>query len=315
MILLLISTLYLLLPESKPSQNSTDKLIVIPQLQIASTHKEPKINNEIAQKPENILLKLKDAVEHAKTATAQEEAKEVLATLKKRTDKIATSPKEETKVSLKVIPKKKIIKKKSTKKKIKKEHKTDKQQKPKNIKRPSTKEPKTSKPILAKQAPKKRIPSLPTKISKSTKEPVQKKLTKQKMQHKRSREEEVALYKKQYGDNLEVVEVSQVFELEESKAKLPDAYYFEPIPHETKETNQNPTKFVETLGVVEVSSEYEVSNIEIPKKEELATEGVVELKNASLETEELKKLKFVKPLEVVEVSPEFETIEAEKYIK
>lgn len=303
MILLLISMLYLLLPESKPSQNSADKLIVIPQLQIASTQKKPKINNEIAQNPENILLKLKDAVEHAKTVTAQEEAKEVLATLKKRTDKIATSPKKETKVSLKVIPKKKSIKKKSTKKKIKKERKIDKQQKPKNIKIPSTKEPK------------KRIPSLPIKISKSTKEPVQKKPTKQEMQPKRSREEEVALYKKQYGDNLEVVEVSQVFELEESKAKLPDTYYFEPIPHETKETNPNPTKFVETLGVVEVSSEYEVSNVEIPKKKELATEGIVQLKNASPETEELKKLKFVKPLEVVEVSPEFETIDAEKYIK
>lgn len=74
-------------------------------------------------------------------------------------------------------------------------------------------------------------------------------------------------------------------------------------------------KFVKTLGVVEVSPAYEVANFEIPKKEELAREGIVNVGRASVETEALKKLDFVQTMGVVEISPKFETIEADKYLK
>ena len=62
-----------------------------------------------------------------------------------------------------------------------------------------------------------------------------------------------------------------------------------------------------------MSNKYE-SNFAVPPKKELAKEGVVSMPTATVETEELKKLKFVEPLEVVEVSKEFETIEAHKYL-
>jgi len=94
---------------------------------------------------------------------------------------------------------------------------------------------------------------------------------------------------------------------------VPDSHYFEP-QKPVEPTNTNPTKFVKTLGVVAVSKAYETPLV-VPKKVEVAKEGIVEFPNAKLETEELKKLKFVKPLEVVEVSKPFETIEAKKYLK
>ena len=62
-----------------------------------------------------------------------------------------------------------------------------------------------------------------------------------------------------------------------------------------------------------MSNKYE-THFAVPPKKELAKEGVVSMPTATVETEELKKLKFVEPLEVVEVSKEFETIEAHKYL-
>jgi len=130
---------------------------------------------------------------------------------------------------------------------------------------------------------------------------------------KLSREEEVALYHQKYASSLEVVSVTKPFTIEEKKS-VPDEYYFEPQKPIETTTNPNPTKFVKTLGVVAVSNAYETPLV-VPKKVEVAKEGIVEFKNAKLETEEMKRLKFVKPLEVVEVSKPFETIEAEKYLK
>ena len=127
-----------------------------------------------------------------------------------------------------------------------------------------------------------------------------------------SREEEVALYHQKYASSLEVVNVSKPFVIKEKK-EVPDSHYFEP-QKPVEPANTNPTKFVKTLGVVAVSHAYETPLV-VPKKVEVAKEGIVEFPNAKLETEELKRLKFVKPLEVVEVSKPFETIEAQKYLK
>jgi len=127
-----------------------------------------------------------------------------------------------------------------------------------------------------------------------------------------SREEEVALYHQKYASSLEVVNVSKPFVIKEKK-EVPDSHYFEP-QKPVEPANTNPTKFVKTLGVVAVSHAYETPLV-VPKKVEVAKEGIVEFPNAKLENEELKRLKFVKPLEVVEVSKPFETIEAEKYLK
>jgi len=128
-----------------------------------------------------------------------------------------------------------------------------------------------------------------------------------------TREEEVALYHKKYASGLEVVNVSKPFVIKEEKSLL-DSNYFEPQKPVETTTNTNPTKFVKTLGVVAVSNAYETPLV-VPKKVEIAKEGIVELPNAKFETEEMKKLKFVKPLEVIEVSKPFETLEAAKYLK
>ncbi|CAA6820783.1 MAG: Unknown protein [uncultured Sulfurovum sp.] len=130
---------------------------------------------------------------------------------------------------------------------------------------------------------------------------------------KLSREEEVALYQSTYANSLEVVTVSENFEIEEVDNHLPDSHYFEPI-ETAKMTELNaPLAFVEKLGVVAVSNKYE-SNFSIPQKIELAQEGIVNISSASLETQELKKLDFVDSLGVVEVSQDFETTQADSYL-
>ena len=101
--------------------------------------------------------------------------------------------------------------------------------------------------------------------------------------------------------------------LEVVKASKPDSYYFEkndPTVDKTIESN----KFVETLGVVSVSKAEEV-DFTIPQKVEQAQDGVVDIPSATIETEELKKLKFVKPIETIEVSKEFEASDSYKYLK
>jgi hypothetical protein len=113
-----------------------------------------------------------------------------------------------------------------------------------------------------------------------------------------------------------VVGVSELFEIETPQERLPDSYYFEPIEQsKQKSINQQPLEEVKVLGIVEVSSNYEVGNLEIPEKVELAKEARVDMSSASVETKELKELKFVDTLEVLEISPIFETTEAKKYIK
>ena len=128
-----------------------------------------------------------------------------------------------------------------------------------------------------------------------------------------SREEEVALYNNTYANSLEVVNVSENFEIEEVNNHLPDSHYFEPIETPKTVKVNAPLEFVDKLGVVAVSGKYE-SNFSIPQKVELAQEGIVNISDASLETQELKKLDFVDTLGVVEISNDFETIQADSYL-
>ncbi|CAA6808227.1 MAG: Unknown protein [uncultured Sulfurovum sp.] len=100
----------------------------------------------------------------------------------------------------------------------------------------------------------------------------------------------------------------------ESKTHLSDADYFDTIETIEPSNNHAPLKFVETLGVVAVSNQYEIDFI-IPPKVELAKEEVVNISNASIETEALKNLEFVKTLGVVKVSKEFETTQATYYLE
>lgn len=145
------------------------------------------------------------------------------------------------------------------------------------------------------------------------KEPLQqKKILAQKVRKKLSREKEVFLYNEQYSNTLEVVNVSDNFEIKEENT-LPDSYYFE-TPKKVKTPTKNaPLKFVKKLGVVTVSNKYE-KEFMIPKKEELAKEGIVNINNASLETREMKDLSFVDKLGIVEVSQDFETIDADRHL-
>ena len=84
---------------------------------------------------------------------------------------------------------------------------------------------------------------------------------------------------------------------------------YEPIKTVKEENPNTPLKFVKKLGVVAVSNKYE-ADFEVPKKVEVAKEGIVNVPSATIETEEIKKLKFVDTLGVVEVSKEFESIKA-----
>lgn len=127
-----------------------------------------------------------------------------------------------------------------------------------------------------------------------------------KTENKLSREEEVALYNKQYTDSLEVVNVSKNFELKEINNTLPDSYYFETI-EPTKVIDDNcPLEFVKKMGVLDISSQYE-SSFTIPKKIEKASEGVIRIKNGSIETEEMRHLNFADKLGVLDISLDFES--------
>ena len=117
---------------------------------------------------------------------------------------------------------------------------------------------------------------------------------------------------KKLNQEKELVNVSNSFEIKEENT-LPDSHYFEPIKNLKNIENNAPLEFVKKLGVVTISDEYE-SNFIIPKKTELAKEGIVNFSSTSIETEELKKLEFVDTLGIIEVSEEFETINAKKYL-
>lgn len=294
------------------------KIIKIPQLKIESK-KDLKINKESTENtkieaPSTILSKLKVAVKSSQEKviiSEEEQAKEILRALKESTHTITfekskiVKVKKSTPVSSK--PKVKSIKI------VKEKNNSPKNEKSKVVKVKKT----TPLPIKSKEKPIeivknkndfiKEEKSKIVKVKKHTPPPSKPKQL--------SREEEVAQYQKKHQDGLEVVGVSKLFEIEEPQTNLPDSSYFEPIKKTVKKNKNTSLQEVKTLGVVEVSKQYEVANVTIPQKVELAKEAIVDISSASVENEELKQLEFVDTLEVIEVSPTFETIEAEKYIQ
>jgi hypothetical protein len=189
----------------------------------------------IKESPSAILAKLKIAVNSAKEAVVPTKEKiqdELLDSLK---SKIAQQETKKTLVKKEIT--KKIIQKKIVTKKeiVKKENKT---QKNKLVS------------IKEKAIEKKIIPTV--KVTK-------KEITQRAKISGLSREEEVASYNNQYFGKLEVVGVSENFEIEEEK-QFPDSYYFEK-EEPTKDDNKKnlPLKYVEKLGVVEISDSYEVN--------------------------------------------------------
>ena len=281
------------------------KLIKIEPIKIESPSTSQKLSSEevIKEKPVDILSKLKVATKVSTEGivpSKEEVSNKVLESLKEtiakqEIDEPITVQPIVKKVLTKRVIKKRVITKKvkvTTKKKIIKPAKiTKKVNVIKNAK------------VIKKQPSRVSIPNI--KLVKAQ--------TIQRGDSTLTREEEVALYHKKYDSDLEVVSVSKPFVIKEKK-NIPDSHYFEPQKPVETTTNTNPTKFVKTLGVVALSNAYETSLV-VPEKIEVAKEGIVELPNAKLETEDMKKLKFVKPLEVVEVSKPFETIEADKYLK
>jgi len=293
------------------------KPIIIEPIQIETPSTTQKLSSQKVEKekPVDILSKLKVATKVSTEGilpSKEEVSNKVLESLKKSIAKqeidepIEVQPIVQKVVIEKVVPKrvvpKRIVHKKVVHKRV------------------------VHKKIATKRVVKKRVIHKKIKIAKK-KKIIQKQPTNEQIQSTQivqnaasapkrhsnlTREEEVALYHKKYASNLEVVNISKPFVIKEKKS-VPDSYYFE-APKPVKTTNTNPTKFVKTLGVVAVSNAYETPLV-IPKKVEVAKEGVVALPHAKVETEEMKKLKFVKPLAVVEVSKPFETIEADKYLK
>lgn len=212
-------------------------------------------------------------------------------------------------ISEKIKPKKTITEKVAVKKAVTPKVVTKKiivQKKPQISKKalPSTNEMKNLKQVKAINE---------TKTKKAFIQVVQREPFQTKSTTELSREEEVSKYKSQYANSLEVVNVSETFEIEEPESHLSDAHYFEPIESVNESDNNAPLKFVKKLGVVEVSNQYE-TNFSISEKVELAKEGIVSISSASVETKELKNLDFVDTLEVVEVSEDFETTEAKSYL-
>lgn len=309
--IILLITLLLLIPISYLilKKIESKKVIIIPQLNIVSVEKKPTTTEE---SPTDILSKFKLAVTSAKekaVPSQEEEALNILATLKKSTTELTEIQEEKSVVIQKVTPPKKIILKKKT---IIKKEIIKKTTPKKIIKKKIVQKQPTKKSATQKAKPK-------TVLVKIVKKPMTKQhpVTKKPTAKKLSREEEVALYKKQHQHGLEIVEESVPFVLNSQENTPPDSHYFEPVKKKQNQTkNENETiGFVKTLGVVEVSNQYEVGNVEISKKVELAKEGIVDISSATVETDELKALKFVAPIEVLEVSPSFETIDAKKYIK
>jgi len=281
------------------------KPIKIETLSTDQGYTSPKV---VKAKPIDILSKLKVATKVSTEGivlSKEEVSNKVLDSLKKT---IARQEIEELVIAQPIV--KKIVKKRIIAKKIKVTKKKRIIKKKKSIKK--RKVITNKKIIKTKRITKKTTVTKKKTIIANTKV-VENPTTSQKRNSNLTREEEVALYHEKYASTLEVVNVTKPFEIKEKKS-IPDAYYFEPQKTiETKKSN-TPLKFVKKLGVVAVSNTYETPLI-IPKKVEVAKEGIVNLPNTSLETEEMKKLKFVDTLGVVEVSKDFETIEANKYLK
>ncbi len=215
--------------------------------------------------------------------------------------KLKTATEEQT--IKKVVIQKKVIQKRLTKKKliIKKKIVIKKKVKPKA---------KIIAKVKIKKLPKKTL-VIKTLIASKKELPQQKNKPIQKRK-KLSRKKEVALYNQTYADTLEVVNISNSFEIQE-KNTLPDSHYFEALKSPETIDNNTPLEFVEKLGVVIVSDKYE-SNFVVPKKVEIAEEGIINFSSTSIETKELQRLEFVDTLGVIEISEDFETINAKKYL-
>ena len=320
LLLLLIPMSYMLLKKidqqkidqqkREEQKREEQKVITIPQLKIES-----------AEKPENILSQFKLAVTESKekvVLSKEEEAQEVLDILKSKIESrkvtsqeekieeeklVATEPKVVKPTTHNIVVAKSSVETKSiTKESSIKKSPATKVVRAKPVKKHATLKkrpiPKPKKPVVQKVAIKDEVIEENQRLNRSG----------------LSREEEVALYKEKIAQRgLEIVEVSENFEIKDPTSSTPDYKYFEPLQVDSNENLNAPLKFVKKLGVVAVSNEYEVKSV-IPKKVEEAKEGIVDIPSATVETKELKKLKFVDTLEVVEVSPAFETTEADKYM-
>jgi tRNA U34 5-methylaminomethyl-2-thiouridine-forming methyltransferase MnmC len=250
------------------------KPIIIKPIKIAplSIKEEPSLVH-IAKptKPSDILLKLKIATSKSQEKHEQNEEKlvnKILNNLKKQADK-------QIKVAEYKQKKKPIVIVKQVQPKIKKTI-------AKVIKKPTIakiKKIEQQVQVLKKIAVKKKKVS-PVKIKEILQKPNNTKVTTNiktikkiklktikktaKVQKQLSREEEVALYKSQYANKLEVVGVSENFEIEEVTNNLPDSYYFETQEVSKSDEGTNaPLNYVKKLGVVDVSNAYEV-NFTIP---------------------------------------------------
>jgi len=297
LVLLILLTIYMIM--DVPNSKSTEKNVSIQIQPIKIAPLTIKTETSIEKKnppilPIDILSKLKTASEQSKEAivpSKEEQSNNILSSLKKKVEAQIIK-----KVVIQKIPiEAKITKKKTIKKKIviKKKIIIKKETKPKV----ATKI-KPNKPIKRSRAIKTFITS--------------KKELPQKKKKLISREKEVSLYNKQYANTLEVVNVSDTFELKEENI-LPDSHYFETIKEVKKVEHNAPLEFVKKLGVIRKSANYE-SDFSIPEKEELAKEGIVHISNASLETKEIKNLEFVNTLGVIEISQDFETLDADKHL-
>ena len=283
LLLILISTSYFIL--KKPKIESKTEVIHIPPLKIEPEIKitEASNHNSNVDSPSDILSTLRNAVTASKTKkelTEDERAKEILAQLKKSVHS-TENPK---KLKIKRVKDKKLSKK--------------------VVKRVI----KPKKPVIKK----KRIAIHKKVVNKKV---IHKKVVNKKVIHKKVVNRKVVNKKvihKKVVNRKRIAKTTKP-KLEVVKASKPDSYYFEkndPTVDKTIESN----KFVETLGVVSVSKAEEV-DFTIPQKVEQAQDGVVDIPSATIETEELKKLKFVKPIETIEVSKEFEASDSYKYLK
>jgi len=273
-----------------PNSKKTLKIkpIQIEPIKIAPlevTRKNSVEEEHLSLLPIDILSKLKTASEESKEAIVSSQKEQSTDIVKSLTKKIETEvvenvaiqkiPKKVKTTKEKLVIKKKIALKKETKSKVKTKAKSN--------------------------NPKKKSTPIKTFIT-----------SKNQKRNKLSREKEVALYNKTYTHTLEVVNVSDSFEIKEENT-LPDSHYFEPIKSLKKIENNAPLEFVEKLGVVIISDKYE-SNFIVPQKIEVAKEGIVDFSSTSIETKELQKLEFVDTLGIIEVSEDFETINAKKYL-
>lgn len=299
--IILAPSLYFLLTQKK-----SRKPIKIEPIKVSEI-----TTSKVSKAPTEILSQLKVATQTAKSGIKKDKEEVARSLLDSLEEKIVEQKIEEIKPisqtvplkQTKSVPKQKLTQKVIHKKVVHKKVVHKKVVHKKVVQKKKTLQKKRVKVTTTKKV-KQKMPKKMHLLSKKTKEVIA-------VNPKRNcltREEEVALCEKKYGYSLEVVNISKPFEIKE-KSTIPDEKYFEPIETVKEENPNAPLKFVKTLGVVAVSNKYE-ADFEVPKKVEVAKEGIVSVPSATVETEEIKKLKFVDTLGVVEVSKEFESIKA-----